>query len=585
MTIDTTNRKQLTEQHSFIKDSIFKIKTWVLTVKRMVTNGISGVPEFTDTGQWKELPVISFSESKLWNPNDNKDNWILTAGKIENLRIACKQLNGIEVKANQIFSFWKHIGNPNWGKGYVVGREIREGCIVPTKAGGLCQLINALYDAAQKAGFEIVERHRHTKVIKGSLAEQDRDATVKWNYVDLRFRSSHNFRIEIELTVDKLILKIRSSEKNKTDNPEIVHRHAAKLNDCYSCGNFACFKHPDRTAIQQDIGTTTYLLDANWPEYNNYINTVVTETDHVITTIKPNRFLNITRYQWQIPITKRKYYTQNAGIYRALALRLAAKRGKNVFKLGLQTDARIAKAAVAYIPIESTHLVIQQNLLPFVYASGALGGRTYDVLMTRLPMEILQQRLDEAYEQHPQSTTLADFRVPDDLVALENKALTQARYIITPHTDIGRIFSHKVKLLPWVFPKLKKCYTPQCKTILFPASAVGRKGAFEVRELAAQLKLTVMVTGTATEYPDFWKGVTVKPFNGDFTSIAMVVYPAYVEHCPRMLLKALAAGIPVVASTTCGLAPTQGLHLISSGDYSALEKVVKNLLIPVGELV
>ena len=66
---------------------------------------------------------------------------------------------------------------------------------MPTIAGGLCQLSNALYDTALKANFEIIERHRHTKVIKSSLAEQDRDATVKWNYVDLRFKSTRSFRM------------------------------------------------------------------------------------------------------------------------------------------------------------------------------------------------------------------------------------------------------------------------------------------------------------------------------------------------------------------------------------------------------
>ena len=72
----------------------------------------------------------------------------MTAGKIENLRISTKKLHGLEGKANETFSFWKHIGNPNFGQDYVIGREIREGCIVPTIAAGLCQLSNALYDAA-----------------------------------------------------------------------------------------------------------------------------------------------------------------------------------------------------------------------------------------------------------------------------------------------------------------------------------------------------------------------------------------------------------------------------------------------------
>ena len=144
------------EKHSFINETVFRTKMTLLSVQRGFQNICSPLREFKFDLSLIEEPIIAFSESDLWNFNDNKDNWILTAGKVENLRIASKQLNGLEIKANEVFSFWKHIGNPNFGKGYVVGREIREGCVVPTIAGGLCQLSNALYDAALKANFEIV---------------------------------------------------------------------------------------------------------------------------------------------------------------------------------------------------------------------------------------------------------------------------------------------------------------------------------------------------------------------------------------------------------------------------------------------
>ena len=119
-------RQELTEKHSFVNDSIFRLKMALLTARRMVQNSLRPLKKFSDNQKLLDQAVISFSESELWNPFDNKDNWILTAGKIENLRIAVKKLNGLEIKANQEFSFWKHIGNPNFGQGYVVGREIRE---------------------------------------------------------------------------------------------------------------------------------------------------------------------------------------------------------------------------------------------------------------------------------------------------------------------------------------------------------------------------------------------------------------------------------------------------------------------------
>ena len=140
--------KQLTEKHSLKNELIFRFKTLLLIGNRLLLNLLYPPKKFKTDCKLINEPVIAISESDLWNSNDNIDNWILTAGKIENIRIAAKKLNGLEINANEVFSFWQHIGNPNFGKGYVIGREIREGCIVPTIAGGLCQLSNALYDAA-----------------------------------------------------------------------------------------------------------------------------------------------------------------------------------------------------------------------------------------------------------------------------------------------------------------------------------------------------------------------------------------------------------------------------------------------------
>ena len=67
----------------------------------------------------------------------------------------------------------------------MAGRELREGCIIPVVGGGLCQFECALTYAALSAGFEIIERHAHTQVIP-LTREVARDATVFWNYVDLR---------------------------------------------------------------------------------------------------------------------------------------------------------------------------------------------------------------------------------------------------------------------------------------------------------------------------------------------------------------------------------------------------------------
>lgn len=284
-------RQSLAQQHSHLNDLFFRLKSTAHIGKRIIINQIFPVRKFKINTKRSSDSVISTSESELWNPDDNQQNWILTAGKIQNLRIAAKKINGLEIKKNQTFSFWKHIGNPNIFQNYVIGREIREGCIVPTIAGGLCQLSNALYDAAIKADFEIVERHKHTKVIKGSLAEQNRDATVKWNYLDLRFRSKNNFNIVVELTSNKLIVQFKtnheSSLKKTSLNPQ-KKEDFHSLNDCYSCGNIECHKHlnPQKNQMKQQ-SQTTFILDERWPEFEEYINKNSDYSDLAILTLKP----------------------------------------------------------------------------------------------------------------------------------------------------------------------------------------------------------------------------------------------------------------------------------------------------------
>src|SRR5690606_35089298 len=102
--------------------------------------------------------------SPLWR-DMTPEEFPLTAGKVENLRRAAAAFDGIEVPSGQIFSFWRQLGRTTRAKGFVHGRELREGCLVPALGGGLCQLSGQLYQAALKAGLEIMERHAHSRVL------------------------------------------------------------------------------------------------------------------------------------------------------------------------------------------------------------------------------------------------------------------------------------------------------------------------------------------------------------------------------------------------------------------------------------
>ena len=152
--------------------------------------------------------VLAENETPLWTQR-SADEWPLTAGKVHNLRLAVARLDGLVLRAGQVFSFWHAVGRATRRRGFVAGRELREGCMVARTGGGLCQLSNALYAVALDAGAAIVERHAHSQLVPGSAAEQGRDATVFWNYLDLRFRLPVPFEIEARLDAQRLVVRLR----------------------------------------------------------------------------------------------------------------------------------------------------------------------------------------------------------------------------------------------------------------------------------------------------------------------------------------------------------------------------------------
>jgi hypothetical protein len=117
--------------------------------------------------------------------------------------------------------------------------------------------------------------------------------------------------------------------------------------------------------------------------------------------------------------------------------------------------------------------------------------------------------------------------------------------------------------------------------VLFPASALGRKGAYEVRAACRALGLPVRVMGQASEGAGFWSDVDASPADrrDPWAGITCVVLPAFVEHRPRLLLQALARGLPVLCSEECGLpADTPGVQLIRAGDETGLTAALATAL-------
>jgi hypothetical protein len=557
----------------------FNLKTNLLRLKKIAASIGSEQPHaLPKTNGLYALPIIAESNSPLWT-NDSDDKG-LVAGKIQNLRVAVRSLNGIEVGPNQVFSFWKQVGRATRRKGYVEGRELREGCLIPSVGGGLCQLSNALYDAALQAGFEIVERHRHTRIIPGSLAESDRDATVFWNYVDLCFRSTYWFRVEAELTSDMLVVRFRGNKQPKLRLVDTDKTRVTQKTECASCDKDSCFRKTNREVAKQ-FGQTAFLVDECWPEFDSYIQSTRTNTDSLFLPIDGPSFLR-QNYDWESNGFRDLRTARWRVLLRSFQSRWVHSKPAVHRRLLLDQSDRLAQSFARRLKPTHTHLVITQTLLPFLWRDGHLGGRTFDVLMTQLPLRQLQQRLDDAFSIHPNSPTLADFRVDDSLLQLEDEALQNAQQLIATHSEIASLFADRVKRLNWSLhgdcPNVRSSTGE--RRILFPASTLGRKGAYELREAIRELDVQLVLGGPILEDRNFWQGLRTTPLTAldQPTNIAAVVLPSLIENRPRRLLAAISAGIPVIASEACGVSNLQGVTTIPTGDSNSLRQAVAKAL-------
>ncbi|MDR2147662.1 MAG: VanW family protein, partial [Tannerella sp.] len=125
---------------------IFGIKAFLLRLKRSFNDLFTSLPRLKPHTDFPDAILLSQSVSLL--RYNEKTALELVDGKIHNIRKAIRHIDGIVVPKGMIFSFWRQVGKLTKSKGYAMGRELREGCIIPQIGGGICQLSNAIYDAA-----------------------------------------------------------------------------------------------------------------------------------------------------------------------------------------------------------------------------------------------------------------------------------------------------------------------------------------------------------------------------------------------------------------------------------------------------
>ena len=526
--------------------------------------------------------VIAEHRSPLWRDGRDEE-FALVAGKVENLRIARRAFDGVVVPAGAVFSFWKQLGRPTRSGGFVEGREIRAGCVVPVVAGGLCQLSNALAACAVECGMTLVERHGHTARIEHDAASGTIDATVFWNYVDLRIVAPFDWRLEVEMTGDALVVRVRAAHAHGRANavrsiPLVAEKAAAPLaRGCLTCDETACYRHPGE-ARAPATGTTAVLVDAWTPEFARWLQAHAADAEWFTPWLRRAR-----RVAGAWTPARSHAVAVWASWRRTWLLRRRAGEGGGRQAAAMRGQRWLAEAYARRLEPRHTHLIVDQALLLPLARTGALQGRTYDVLMHGLPNLEVQRCLDVAARRWPAAASLRDFRVQPADGEAELRALRAARRLVTPHADVARhLRGHRgaaVDEIPWHLParlpgRAARRAPSMPPVVAFPASALARKGALEMAEAMRHLGWRLLVLGTPSTDAGLWRGIAVEHVGyrdpAWLDRADVVALPAHVEHSPRALLLAVAHGLPVVATACCGLPASPGVHTLADDDVASL---------------
>lgn len=132
-----------------------------------------------------------------------------SASRVHNIKTAAAKYNGFIIEPDATFSFNDTIGPIDASTGYEFALVIKNGKTIPEYGGGVCQVSTTLFQAAAKAGLEIIKRFPHAYPVR-YYGVPGFDATIYPGGPDLAFRNDTGTAILIQMQVvnTKLIVDL-----------------------------------------------------------------------------------------------------------------------------------------------------------------------------------------------------------------------------------------------------------------------------------------------------------------------------------------------------------------------------------------
>ena len=145
-------------------------------------------------------------------------------GFAANITVPARKLDGVVIRPGQLFDFWGALGEVSFRTGYRLGGAIVGGHSVEGKAlaGGICAASTTLFNAAARAGLEIVSRQPHWYYI--TRYPLGLDATVSGSQ-SMRFRNdtSHPILIKTYASAGIVTFQIWSLPNGRTTTWSAPH--------------------------------------------------------------------------------------------------------------------------------------------------------------------------------------------------------------------------------------------------------------------------------------------------------------------------------------------------------------------------
>ncbi len=194
----------------------------------------------SNTLSWFHLTEHSSPLYRKYNKRE------LDEGKIENIKIAIKNLNGVVIPPGKVFSFWKHVGRTSLKRGFKNGLVLSNGHLKEDVGGGLCQLSNLISYMFACSEVLFVERKHHSKDVfpdNNRTVPFASGATVFFNLIDLKIKNTYPFPIKINLHTTDTQLRgsidgpIKLNYFIKLEEKESLFIKSKKTKKLYRCNS------------------------------------------------------------------------------------------------------------------------------------------------------------------------------------------------------------------------------------------------------------------------------------------------------------------------------------------------------------